>query len=198
MSLILSFTAESQVGLGLVGGIDLYQRYANPVDGIASPTSGNAILNIVLGPKIWIGGKKFSLSAEVPATIGLTGLSIDDYKGLGIGSLPLIGMINVLGNSGMDRDSGLGFSLGGGIMRYKTELFGLTDDYLDLGVIRDWEQVYVIQAEVGFGITGWTGKLYVRYGFSDVDDDLKTFNIGLLADFNFIMMRKINDPASAL
>ncbi len=195
---MMTTTLSAQVGIGLLGGIDLYQRYTNPADGIASPSAGNAIANIVFGPKIWVGGKKLSLSAEVPATIGLTGFSSKDYKGLGLAAVPVIGMVNFLGNSGLDRDAGPGFGLGGGIMQYRTELYGLTDDFISQGVTRDWEQVFVVQAEVGFGITGWTGKLYARYGFSNDDEELRTFNIGILADFNFIMMRRIKDPASAL
>lgn len=190
--------SHAQVGVGFVGGIDLYQRYHNPVDGIASPSAGNAILNLIAGPKVWVGAKKISLSVEVPLNIGLTGFSTEDYKGLGLAAMPVIGMVNFLGNSTLERDAGAGFGIGGGIMRYRTELYGLTDEFVDLGVVRDWEQVFVVQAEIGFGITGWTGKLYARYGFSNDEEELRTFNIGIIADFNLIMMRKIHDPASAL
>ncbi len=194
----LSTLLSGQIGLGFVTGIDLYQRYTNPVDNIADESSGNALLNVVFGPKIWVGGKDFSLSAEVPVSIGLTGFDTQDYKGLGMGALPLIGMINFMGNSGLDRDVGLGFSIGGGVMRYKTELYGVTQEFADLGVVRNWEEVYVVQAEIGFGVTGFTGKLYGRYGFSNDESKLRTFSIGLLTDFNLLMMRKIDDPASAL
>lgn len=196
--LSLSTLMSAQVGIGFVTGIDLYQRYSNPIDNIANESSGNALLNVVFGPKVWVGGKDFSISAELPASIGITGFDVKDYKGMGLASLPLIGMINFKGNSGLDRDVGLGFSIGGGVMRYKTELYGLTQEYADLGVVRDWEQVYVIQAEIGFGVTGFTGKLYTRYGFSNDDEKLRTFSIGILTDFNLLMMRKIDDPASAL
>lgn len=194
----VSSLVSGQVGLGFVTGIDLYQRYSNPVDNIANESSGNALLNVVFGPKVWLGGKDFSISAEMPASIGLTGFDVKDYKGMGLGSLPLIGMINFMGNSGLDRDVGLGFSIGGGVMRYKTELYGVTQEFADLGVVREWEEVYVIQAELGFGVTGFTGKLYGRYGFSNDAQKLRTFSIGLLTDFNLLMMRKIDDPASAL
>lgn len=200
VTFFLSFSTlmSGQVGVGFVTGIDLYQRYTNPVDNIAGEASGNALLNLVFGPKVWVGGKDFSFSVELPASLGVTGFSVKDYKGMGLASLPLLGMINLKGNSGLVRDGGLGFSLGGGIMRYKTELYGLTDEFIDLGVTRDWEQVYVVQAELGFGVTGFTGKIYTRYGFSNDTDKLRTFSIGILTDFNLIMMRQIDDPASAL
>jgi len=196
--LSLSTLLSAQVGIGFVTGIDLYQRYTNPVDNIAAESAGNALLNLVLGPKVWVGGKGFSFSAEMPASIGLTGFNVKDYKGMGLASLPFIGMINLKGNSGLTKDGGLGFSFGGGVMNYRTEFYGLTQEFEDLGVTRDWEQVIVVQAELGFGITGFTGKLYGRYGFSNDAEKLRTFSIGILTDFNLIMMRQIDDPASAL
>ena len=193
-----SLHLRAQFGIGLVGGIDIYQRYSNPKDNIASPSAGNALLNFTLGPKIWVGGKKFSVSGEIPASIGVTGLSVKDYKGLGMAAVPFIGMLNFAGNSGMDRDGGVGFSLGGGISRFRTELFGLSDEFLAQGVVREWQDVYVAQIEMGFGVTGFAGKLYLRYGWNPDNEDVKIVNVGILTDFNFIMMRKINDPNSAL
>ena len=71
-SYIYRFSSFGQFGFGTVGGFDFYQRYKNPVDNIAYPASGNALLNIIYGPKIWIGSKKFSVSLEGQVNLGLT------------------------------------------------------------------------------------------------------------------------------
>ncbi len=194
----LSGVIYSQIGLGVTGGLDLYQRYNNPDDGIAAPSAGSALLNIAIGPKLWIGGKQFSISAEAPVSIAPLGFSTGDYKGLGMLAVPVIGMLNFGKTSGFNKDGGLGFSIGGGLQYFKTELFGLTDEFSDQGVVREWERVYTVQVNLGFGISGFAGHFFARYGFSEDGGKPNSFNIGLQTDFNFLMTRNIDDPASSL
>ena len=104
-------TLRAQVGYGFTLTNDLYHRYANPADGIASRSAGSAILNLGAGPKIWLGGQNMSLSLEAQACIGFLGLAVKDYKGLGTVSYPIMAKLNFNGLSGLYREGRLGFSV---------------------------------------------------------------------------------------
>lgn len=190
-------SALAQVGLGFVVSNDLYNHYTNPDDGISDPTHGNAVLNLAIGPKIWVGGKNFSLSIESQANLGFTGFTLGENKGLGSLAIPILASLNFKGNSSLDREGKTGFSLGVGTQYVKTELYGLRDEFVEKGVTRDYFQLYVVQAGYGFGVSGAVFQGFVRYGFSP-DSDAKSWNIGIQYDFNYLMMRKIDDPNSAL
>lgn len=194
----LSIPAYSQFGYGLTGSLDLYQRYSNPSDNIASPSAGNVLLNIGVGPKIWIGGKKFSVSAESQALVGLTAFSISDYKGMGSLAFPIIGNLNFKGMSGFNREGTTGLSLGGGIQYNKTELYGLKSEFAEKGVTRDYFKTYVVQAGYGFGINGFGLQLFTRYGFNPDIKSAKSLNIGFQFDFNIPALKKISTPESSL
>lgn len=196
-SLMFLSALQAQVGIGWVFSNDLYNHYTNPSDGISDPTHGNAVLNIAAGPKIWIGGKKVSLSIQGQANIGLTGFTLNENKGLGSLAIPVIANLNFLGASSLDREGKLGFSIGGGTQFVKTELYGLTDEFIAKGVTRDFFQLYVVQAGYGFGVSGVIFQGFVRYGWSP-DTDAKSWNVGIQYDFNYLMMRKIDDPNSSL
>jgi len=193
----ISFTLMAQVGYGIVASNDLYQWYKNPDDGISDPTHGNAILNLSVGPKIWVGGKKFSFSVEGQANMGFTGFTIGENKGYGAVAFPIIGSLNFGGLSTFDREGKAGFSLGGGIQYNKTELYGLRDEFVDLGVTRDYFRTIIVQAVGGFGVSGFALSGVLRFGF-DPDTDAASFNFGIQYDFNRPMMKKIDDPNSAL
>ena len=188
----------SQFGIGLTGGVDLYNRYVNPEDSVASPSNGSAILNLALGPKIWVGGKSFSVSVESAANWGMLGLSLKDYKGLGSLSIPVMAKLNFGGLSGLNKDMGFGFSIGGGIQYSRTELYGLTNEFSDLGVTRDYFKTYNIQAGYGVGISGFTAHAFARYGFNPDIDGASNLHIGIQADFNLIQLKKIRRPESEL
>lgn len=194
---LFSGVGLSQVGFGMTGSTDLYQRYVNPDDGLASPSSGSAMINFGAGPKIWFGGKGFSLSLEGQAVIGVFAFSVKDYKGLGSLAFPVMAKLNFGGLSGFDKESKMGFSLGGGLQYNRTEIFGLKDTYQKLGVTRDYFRTIVVQAGYGIGISGFIAQGFVRYGFSD-DLGANSLNIGIQYDFNLPMLKKIADPASAL
>ena len=188
---------QAQFGLGFVISNDLYQHYNNPVDLISDPSHGNAILNLGVGPKIWMGGKKFSVSVEGQANVGFTGFTLGENKGLGSLALPILVNFNFLGTSTLDREGKTGFSIGGGVQQVKTELFGLKEEFIAKGVTRDYFQVYVLQAGYGFGVSGVIFQGFVRYGW-DPDSSASSLNVGIQYDFNYLMMRKIDDPNSAL
>ena len=195
---ILALTStQAQVGIGWVLSNDLYNHYTNPNDGISDPTHGNVLLNIGAGPKIWLGGKKVSVSIEGQANIGLTGFSLGENKGLGSLAIPILVNLNFLGTSTLDREGKTGFSIGAGNQFVKTELYGLRDEFVTQGVTRDYFQLFVVQAGYGFGVSGVIFQGFVRYGW-DPNSEAQSWNIGLQYDFNYLMMRKIDDPNSAL
>lgn len=195
--LVMSFQLQAQLGIGLTGTSDLYHRYVNPSDEVASPAAGSAIMNLGVGPKLWVGAENFSFSVEGQAVLGVFAFSAKDYKGLGSLAFPIMAKINFSGLSSFSKDGKLGFSIGGGLQYSKTELFGLHADYAGKGVVRDYFETYIVQAGYGFGLSGFTAHLFGRYGWSP-DHDGKVMSIGIQYDFNIPMLKKIADPASAL
>ena len=112
---LFSLPMFAQLGAGFTVSWDAYTRFKNPDVDPYYDASGSAILNLGLGPKIWIGGESFSFSAEAQATISPLALAVSDYKGLGMASFPVIAKFNFNGASGLNKEGDLGFSIGGGI-----------------------------------------------------------------------------------
>lgn len=185
----LSFTVNGQIGFGTVKGIDLYQRYVNPEDNIARSSSGNTLLNIIWGPRVWIGGKNISFSMEAQINLGLTSLAIKDYKGLGAISFPVIAKINYKGLSGFYPGFANGVSLGVGMQWFKTELYYLSNEYKNKGVRREFNNTYITQLDFGYGSFGSSGVFYVRYGFN-FETKSSLLNIGLVFNINNSYMKK--------
>lgn len=204
-SLCLSFflmlnvqSAKAQFGIGLTASNDLYNIYSNPEDGLAHRRNGSVILNLALGPKIWVGGEKFSVSVESQANISFLGLAIKDYKGLGAVSFPIMGKLNFGGLSGLNNKMTFGMSLGGGIQYNRTEIYGLTDEFVELGVVRDYFKTYNVQLGGGVGVSGFTVELFGRYGFNPDLIGANNFHVGLQFGFNIIQLKKIRKPESEL
>ncbi len=195
--LVSSLGLHAQFGYGFTASNDLYHRYVNHSNSKSNLSAGSALFNLGLGPKIWIGSKNISFSAETQAVIGFLGLSAKEYKGLGTLAFPFIGRLNFKGLSTFDREGKLGWSIGGGIQFNKTELYGLTNEFASKGINRNFFTTYVVQAGFGFGLSGFTAHGIVRYGFNS-DDKSKTLNIGLQYDFNAPMLKKITNPESEL
>ena len=197
--LLVLFTLPitAQVGAGFTVSWDAYTRFKNPDVDPYYDAAGSALLNFGLGPKIWIGGESFSFSAEAQATISPLALSLQDYKGLGMASFPVIGKFNFNGVSGLNKEGDLGFSIGGGIQWTRTELFGLSSDFEADGVERSLTKVYVGVLGYGFGISGFAGQVVAKYGFHP-DTEANVFGLGLQFDFNIPKLRQISDPASEL
>ncbi len=196
--LFIIHSSEAQFGIGLTASNDFYNIYNNPEDGIAHRRNGSVLLNIALGPKIWVGGKTFSVSVESQANLSLLGLAIRDYKGLGAVSFPIMGKLNFGGLSGLNKVMKAGFSVGGGVQYNRTEIFGLTQEFVDRGVTRDFFRTYNIQIGGGVGISGFTAELFGRYGFNPDLDSANNFHIGLQFGFNIIQLKKIKRPESEL
>jgi hypothetical protein len=187
--------AIGQFGYGFTASTDIYHRYTNPEDGVTSRSAGSVLLNLGIGPKLWFGNKKASLSLESQAVIGILGLSLSEYKGMGTVAFPILAKINFKGLSSFDREGKLGFSIGGGIQYSKTELYGLTEEYKNIS--RSLFKTYIVQAGYGFGLSGFTLGGFARYGFNN-DSKANIFSIGLQYDFNIPMLRKITNPESEL
>jgi len=173
----------AQVEYGYVFGLDFYERFVNEEDELASASAGNALTNLFIGPKMWIGTKKFSFSLEGQMNVGLTTLSLDDYKGIGSLSFPLLAKLNFGGDSGLRRKFKWGFYAGGGMEWVKTELIYLKDSFEDKGVKRSLFQNYVIEVGFGRGGFGMDGNFYFRYGFNK-DKIGSVLHLGMV--FNFV------------
>ncbi len=189
---------NAQFGIGLTTSWDIYNRYVNPDDGLANGSNGSAILNLGLGPKIWVGGEAFSVSVESIANLGLLGLSLKEYKGLGSFSVPVMAKLNFGGLSGLNKDLAFGLSLGAGIQYSRTEIFYLQNSYQDLGVTRDYYRTINFQMGYGVGISGFTAHAFVRYGYNPDVEGGSNLHIGVQTDFNFVNLKKIRRPESEL
>ncbi len=187
--IFFSLEAYNQIGLGTVKGIDFYQKYNNPVDNIAHPGSGNTLLNFIWGPRVWLGGKDFSISLEAQVNLGISSLAIKDFKGLGAVSFPALLKINFKGLSGFYPGFADGFSFGVGMQWFKTELFYLSESYKNKGVKRKLNKTYIAQIDFGYGSFGSSGSIYIRYG-KNFDTDASVFNLGLLVSINKLFIRK--------
>ena len=196
--MLFAFASQAQIGIGLTTGGDLYQRYTNPenpADSGSLRSSGNALSNSAIGPKIWIGGDRFSLSVEAQVIFGATGFDVNEYKGLGTVAFPIMAHLNFKGHSGFGNKTkfGTGFSIGGGVQYSKTELYGTTKDFEDLE--RKLFPTYVGEIQVGGGGNGINIYLYTRYGVGyDFDTSEftggRSFNIGIASSFNITTLKK--------
>lgn len=187
---------QGQFGVGLTASNDIYQWYQNP-EADDHGSAGSALLNLGVGPKIWVGGNDFSISAEAQAVLGIAGLSIKDYRGLGMVSFPLMAKLNFAGLSALDKEGRMGFSIGGGIQYNRTELYYTTQDFKDRPGTRDWFHTYVGQVGYGFGLSGFTIQGFARYGYHP-DEKSHSINFGIQYDFNVPMLKKISVPESSL
>ncbi len=189
--------AQAQIGFGLTTGGDFYQRYTNPEDASdttgALRSAGNMFTNMSLGPKVWIGSRRFSLSIETQVVFGATAFSIREYKGMGAVAFPIMAHLNFKGLSGFNKNSfGTGFAIGGGIQYNRTELYGTTKEYDYLE--RKLFPTYVAEVKVGGGGQGILIDFYVRYGLGlDENNALNganSLNIGINAAYNLTVLRK--------
>ncbi|WP_235298399.1 hypothetical protein [Portibacter marinus] len=177
---LLSLTSmQAQVGLGFVVGNDVYQRYVNPDGGSA----GNAILNLHIGPKIWIGGQNFSVSVEAHANWGSTALSVGDYKGMGNLALPLLAKLNFNANSGFNTELTSGWSIGGGYQMSRTEWYGVNTSAAQEDVVREFYPVMIGEIGYGYGISGFIVESFIRYGW-DTQSKASTLNVGISYNIN--------------
>jgi len=199
LSLLHMIPARAQFGYGLTGSLDVYQRYVNPKNDLesGSRSAGSILLNLGLGPKLWVGNKKVSFSAEAQAVAGFFAVSAAENKGLGSLAIPILAKINFKGLSSFDREGVQGWSVGGGIQYNRTELYGLNEKAIAQGIIRNYFKTYVIQVSYGFGVSGFTGHGFARSGYNP-DNGAVSLNTGIQFDLNYPMIKKINNPDSEL
>ena len=184
-------------GYGFTVSNDFYLRAINPSANGDSRAAGSVLLNIGVGPKLWLGGEKFSVSGEALAVFSPFALSLGDYKGLGMASFPMMLKLNFGGLTGLDKEGKFGLHVGGGIQYTRTELFYVSNEFESEGGTRDLFKTYIAQVGYGFGMSGFGGCVYGRYGWN-ADTDASLFSLGLQFDFNVPMVRKINNPESSL
>lgn len=70
-----------------------------------------------------------SVSVEAQACVGFLGLALDDYKGMGTLSYPIMAKLNFNGLSALDKEGRMGLSIGGGLQYNRTEWYGLDEEF---------------------------------------------------------------------
>lgn len=174
---------QAQLGLGRVTGLDFYQRHRIPnYNGHHGHSTGSAMANIVLGPKVWVGGRLFSVSVEGAVSYAPFAFDVGDSKGLGALSFPISVDLNYGGLSGFSVQSKYGFSLGAGVSFHRTELYFVKDEYTETRE-EGFYRVYFGQAAVGVGSGGSDLRLYARYGKGVRSSSF--FSIGILSSVNY-------------
>jgi hypothetical protein len=174
---------DAQLKLGITYGGDTYQQYTNPkVSGDSlSRSSGNALLNIALGPKLWLKHCNYSISFESQINWGITSFSIRENKGTGTLSIPIVAKFNTGTLEGYNNIDKLEYSYGLGIQFNRTELSGFKDKYKN-NPPREYFKTYIAE----FGIHS-TNKIfpeitymYVRVGLAE--NRASSFNLGIMFD----------------
>lgn len=186
----LAFANEStaQIGLGTTAGIDLYQYHRVPNHpGPQGHSTGSALANFNFGPKLWIGGSTFSISAEGAISFAPFALDVNDYKGLGAVSFPISVDLNFGGLTGFSPKAKQGFSIGAGMSYHRMELYFTDDDYADSRQ-SGFYSLYFGQVAYGFGSGGTDVKVYVRYGYGE--EDSKYFSAGINRSINYFTGKK--------
>ncbi len=177
--------AKSQIRFSVNYGFDFYQHFTNPeVAGDSTlPTAGNAITNIIIGPKFYLGFKDFSVSGEVQVNWGITALCYKEFKGVGALSLPFLAKLNFGGLSGLNENiSDFGVSIGGGVQYSMTEIYGLTSEFRNISK-RDLFKVYVGELQIGYLAESGVASFYIRYGKDENNSSL--FHIGYTVSYIF-------------
>jgi hypothetical protein len=184
--IVSAFKARSQIRFSMNYGLDFYQHFTNPE--IAGDTTmrnaGNAITNIIIGPKFYFGFKNFSVSGEAQANWGITALCLKEFKGVGALSLPLLCKLNFGGLSGINADMGkFGISLGGGMQYSMTEIYGLTDEFKNSSAKRDLFKLTIAEIQIGYRAESGVASFYVRYGKGE--NNSSVFHIGYTVAYVF-------------
>ena len=180
---------QAQVGLGVTYGFDFYQYQANPVmpfrpikRGLGSP-----LFNLNIGPKLWVGGKGFSVALEGQIGIAPFAMDVNEYKGLGAFYFPKMASFNLNGLSGFQEKGGWGIGIAAGSQFTRTDLYFLDEQYGALN--RRLFQTYFGQVNIGLGSKASIVYLYARYGVGD--EETKNFHVGLMFEQNLILRKKM-------
>nr|MBS0037523.1 hypothetical protein [Saprospiraceae bacterium] len=185
-SLFLCSSVNSQVGIGMVFGNDLFQSVQNELDGVPNAPK-SVLLSPYFGPKLYIGGERLSVSLHTG--IGISAFSWDwsDYKGMGTLYAPALFSINFGGLSGFTEEkSALGFSVVGGYLITMTDLYFRAEEYSESTV--NLNGMPLIQLAAGTGGKGASLYGYFRYGYEDSNHQFYSLGIGL--EVNFTQRKK--------
>lgn len=188
--------AQSSFGYGATVIYDIYQWAQNPDEDLGG-SAGNVLINLGLGPKLWFGSQDLSVSVEAAAVMGFTAFDVNDYKGMGMVSFPMMAKLNFGGMTGLDKEGEFGFYVGGGLQYTRTELYNVRGSFQDAGGSRSLFETYIVQAGYGFGMSGFGMSAFARYGWHP-DNGSNVFNVGLQFDFNAPLIKKIDSPESRL
>ncbi len=170
-------------------GLDFYQSYSNPKNSMHSfGRSAGSILPLFLGVQGQIGHGDYGLGLEAQINFAPLALDVNEFKGLGALSFPLMIKFNAGSLSGFSKKL-KGFGIGGGIQYNRTELFGTTAKYKSLG--RDFFKTYLVEFNAGAGLSGLKAVFYIRYGFNS--EQASSFNTGILLNIDF---RKKNEKTN--
>jgi hypothetical protein len=188
---------SAQVGVGFVFGGDYYQWYRNPeIAGLTPlPSTGNVLLNVAGGPKLWFGGDNFSLSLEAHLNWGITAFDMHEYKGMGNLAFPIMAKLNFGGISGFGEEDTKGLYIGAGMQYARTEAYGLTADYVN-NTTRDFFRTWIAEIGYGSGGEGISSTTFVRFGLGYEEDSFNnamTLNVGSIIDFNISEFLKFVD-----
>ncbi len=180
-------TASAQVGIGWTNMLDLYQYQKAPVHADSLEGSqGSFLINPGFGPKLFIGGKKFSLAVQANLCIALFDLNVNEYKGMGSIYAPIMASLNFINLSGFHGQAKYGGSIAFGIQEHLSELFFKPTRYRDVDAQRF--RTYIGQIQFGIGEFGKCTYVYLRYGWNEAGNS--NFNIGIATEVNWITNRK--------
>ena len=184
---------NAQFAFGVNAKNDLYLRYTNPDEGLDSRSAGSVLLNLGLGPKIWLGSEDLAVSIEAAVMFSPFALSVSEYKGLGAGAFPVLAKINFGGLTTMNKEPKFGFAIGGGVQWSRTELFGLKKSFKNDGGTRGLFRTYIAEVDFGYGLSGFNIHGFIRYGWNS-GTKANTFNFGVAYDFNINALKEYTDP----
>lgn len=188
--LLIAASVQAQFNAGLVVGADLYQQYTNPVHGTStSGRSSGSVGSLILGAEVMAGARNFSFGVQASANLAPLALDINEYKGLGAVSFPVMAKLNFGALSGFSSKF-TGSYLGGGLQWSRTELFGLNTKHRD--VERDLYRSPFGELGLGGGFGGLTGVFYVRVGFGP--DKRRVLNIGITTRMDFKKNKQLFSP----
>ncbi len=187
LMLCLAHGTMGQIGLGWSSSLDLYQHQKAPVPADSlEGTQGSLLINPGFGPKIFIGGKNFSISGQAGVSIALFDLNINEYKGMGSFYFPIMASLNFMNLSGFQGEAKYGFSVSVGVQQHFSELFFKPSKYQDVET-QDFRTIFG-QIQFGIGEFGRAAYVYLRYGQNKEGNS--NWNIGLATEVNWIAKRK--------
>lgn len=186
LSNVTNSHAQIKANVSLIYGFDFYHRIVNPQENNSFDRSaGSAFMNLTLGPRITVGGPKFSVSVESQGNIGFLGLNIEEYKGLGTLTVPVMARLNFKGLSQLNDNFSFGNSIAGGIQYNKSELYGVSKKFRNQGLKRQFFPVYVLEYATGMGFKSIVVEMYVRGGWNP-KTHANTLNVGMNIVYSFI------------